>query len=168
MRLREPCVSSPTSPPWPLAPAGLNARRYVPARPAHGLRLRGPPSALQQDVAAADSGFASSLKNIQTKDKIIASACTAFVISNMDKVNVSIAIIPMAQVGRPQLVIPVMACAQHTACASGQVSGLGDCPDRRTGIARSQGACQHANKLPGSWVPSHMTRPCHDTRGISR
>ncbi|GAX83393.1 hypothetical protein CEUSTIGMA_g10818.t1 [Chlamydomonas eustigma] len=37
------------------------------------------------------------LKQIQTKDKIIASACTAFVISNMDKVNISIAIMPMTQ-----------------------------------------------------------------------
>jgi len=32
-----------------------------------------------------------------TKDKILLSACAAFVISNMDKVNISIAIMPMAQ-----------------------------------------------------------------------
>ncbi len=38
------------------------------------------------------------LRTIKTKDKMVFSACTAFVISNMDKVNISLAIIPMAQV----------------------------------------------------------------------
>lgn len=95
------CLHNPFISASPFAPAGPSSHKYVPRRSAHGLRLRGSPTALQQDVAPADSGFASSLKNIPTKDKIIASACTAFVISNMDKVNVSIAIIPMAQVGLP-------------------------------------------------------------------
>ena len=43
-------------------------------------------------------GLAEALKATPTKTKVIVSACSAFCISNMDKVNLSIAIIPMAQV----------------------------------------------------------------------
>lgn len=48
-------------------------------------------------LTEGSGSFYDALRSIPTKQKIIFSACTAFVISNMDKVNVSIAIIPMAE-----------------------------------------------------------------------